>query len=61
MLRKSTWLDTDKMKEVFGIKVKYEGRWLDAGDDNGVLFFDTEEERDIKLNELKEKGFPATA
>jgi len=61
MFRKSTWFDTKKVKEVFGIKVKHDGKWLDAGDDKGVLFFDTEQERDIKLNELKAKGFPANA
>ena len=61
MFRKSTWFDTKKLKEVYGIKVKHEGQWMDAGDGNGVLFFETQEERDIELDKLKAKGIPATA
>ena len=61
MFRKSTWFNKEKMKEVYGIKIKHEGKWMDAGDNNGILFFDTEQERDIKLSDLKAKGFPATA
>ena len=58
LLRPSRWFDKNKMQEVFGIKVKIDGNWVDAGDDNGILFFENEADRDIKIEELKEAGFP---
>lgn len=61
IFRPSTWFDTDKKKEVFGIKVQLDGKWLDAGDDNGPLFFDTEKERDTAMVNLEKKGIPASA
>lgn len=50
--RKSTWFDTKRQCEVFGIKAKVDGRWCDAGDNGGVLFFDKAVDRDEKLREL---------
>jgi len=55
-IKPSTWFNTKQMKEVFGIKVKFEGEWMNAGDNNGPLFFDTKEERDAKIEELKKQG-----
>ena len=43
LIKGSTWFDKDKEEEVFGIKVKMDGKWYDAGDDSGLLFFDTKE------------------
>jgi|TARA_R110002096_G_scaffold262406_6_gene455912 hypothetical protein len=49
----STWFNKNKEKEVFGIKIKIDGKWFDAGDNDGVLFFDTKTERNKKIDELK--------
>lgn len=56
-IRKISFFDTEKMKEVFGIQIKYDGRWVYAGDDNGPYQFDTEVIRNEKLKELKDKGY----
>ena len=50
--RESTWFDMEKQKEVFGIKAKVDGKWINTCDNNGPLFFDTPGARDAKLKEL---------
>ena len=61
LIKGSTWFDKDKEEEVFGIKVKMDGKWYDAGDDSGLLFFDTKEDRNKAMTLLKEKGIPTPA
>lgn len=59
IFRKTTWFNTVTEKEVYGIKVRVEGKWYDAGDGDGPLLFDNEVARDGKLADLKAKGLPA--
>ena len=58
--RPTQWFDTEKMKPVYGIKVKHEDEWMDAAEDGlKPLFFNTEEERDAKRKELSKLTIPA--
>jgi len=52
-VKPTSWFDTKKRKEVYGFKVKFEDRWLNAADDDGALFYDTEEDRDSAVNDYK--------
>jgi hypothetical protein len=49
----NNWLDTKAHKIYFGIDVKMNGTWHHASADNQPLFFDTAEERDLKIVELR--------
>ena len=53
----STWFDTDKDCEKYGIKVRVEvkgkKKWMDAGDNDGRFFFDNKLEAKKKIVELK--------
>ena len=56
-LRKSSKLLLDRKRKIakpqYTIDVFYDGEWMPAGDENGVLCFDTEEERNAKLQALQ--------
>jgi hypothetical protein len=49
----SSWVDIKKLKEVFGIKVKYQGKWINAADNGGAVFFDSKEKAQQKIKEMK--------
>jgi hypothetical protein len=50
------WLNLD-LKEVWGLKFWHEEdkKWVNVGDDDGFLFFDTEEEAKENIKEVKQK------
>ena len=65
-VKPSSWFDTIKKCEVFGIQVKHGEAWMPAGeawmhagDDNGVLLFNSKAERDEKIVELRRNGIGA--
>lgn len=61
--RKHSWLNIQIMKEKFGIQSKatgYEARWLHCTDGGMPLIYDTAEERDAKLKELRTEQRKAT-
>lgn len=47
------WLGTETMTIQYGIDALYEGVWHHCCEDGKPLFFDTAEERDKKLEELR--------
>jgi len=49
------WFNTKTMKPVYGIKVKHEGKWLNAAENGKPLLFDSEEERDRKRKEIRNR------
>ena len=53
--KKSQWFDVEALKVYYGIKAKVGGQWVDAGDNNGIMFFADIDERNAKLKELKAK------
>lgn len=57
-VRPTTWFNTDEQREKFGIEVHHHGKWYHAALDGEALMFDTEEERNTKMEELKEKELP---
>ncbi|MFZ4857937.1 MAG: hypothetical protein ACOYL3_16225 [Desulfuromonadaceae bacterium] len=52
----NNWLDTKAHKVFYGIDVKMNGTWHHASADNQPLFFDTAEERDSKIVELRKEA-----
>ena len=59
--RGTEWFDTKRMQPVYGIKVKHNGEWVNAAEDDGLLLFDTEEERDAKRRELAKQTIPSAS
>ena len=51
--RIADWFDTDTMTEVFGIKVKVEGKWHNLAEDGQAAFFPTKKEAQARIDELK--------
>jgi hypothetical protein len=49
----SNWVDTKELKEVFGIKVKYQGKWMNAAENGEAMFFDSKEKAQQKIKEMK--------
>jgi hypothetical protein len=49
----SRWFDTDLLVEVFGIKVKYQGRWMNAAEGERAMFFESKEKAKQKIKEMK--------
>lgn len=57
--RKHDWLDTKTNTPKYGIQAKavdWEVRWLHCAEDGKPLLYDTPEERDAKLKELRRRG-----
>lgn len=50
----STWFDIELEKEMFGVKVLHNGKWIHAGNDDGIMLYDTEADRDVALINLRE-------
>lgn len=50
--------DANAKNLCYGIKVFHQGRWILAGDHNGLFKFKTAEERDAKIAELEGKEIP---
>ena len=58
--RRVDFYDVKAMRPKYGIKVKaHDGRWINAGDENGLFLFDTEAERDAKRKELSKMPLPS--
>jgi len=54
VFRPSTWYNMEKNCPVFGIQAKIEPKkWLNCCNGKNVFIFDTEEERDNKIKELR--------
>jgi hypothetical protein len=56
--RNCNWFNTETKKQQFGIDVFHNGKWMHCSDNNGLLLFDSEEERDEKRKELRSKEIP---
>ncbi len=56
--RATEWFDTELEQVFYGIKVFFNGQWLNAGDENGLFLFNNEADRDEKRKELREKQVP---
>lgn len=53
--RRHTWFDTKAFKPVYGIQARAtDGRWRHCCEGSSPLLFDTESERDAKLEALRE-------
>lgn len=54
--RKSNWFDTEKLVEKYGIQAKHPmtGQWYYFCEDGKPLLYDTIEERNTKIKELRE-------
>lgn len=52
------YLNIKTLKQSYGIKVKHNGKWVYAGDNDGLYLFDTEEERGAKREELSRQQVP---
>lgn len=46
-------VDTAKLKEVYAIKVFFNGKWCFAGENGKPFLFDTAAERDAKRAEIR--------
>ena len=56
--RPSNFFDTKTAAMRYGIKVFHRGRWINAGDDDGLFLFKTEAEREAKRAELRKQQLP---
>ena len=56
-VKTATWFDREAMKEVWGLKMWHEEdkKWVNVGDDDGICFFDTEEEAKENIKEVKQR------
>jgi hypothetical protein len=52
-LKPTRWFDSELDAEVYGIKVKHRGRWINLGERGEVIFFDTRKERDALIKKLR--------
>lgn len=52
------WYDSKLNTLVYGIKVFFKKKWVNAGDDSGLYLFDNEAERDLKRKQLSLRKIP---
>lgn len=50
--KRTTWFDMVNNKEMYGIKVLHNGKWIDAGGGTGLFLFSSKSEREEKIEEL---------
>ncbi len=53
--KKNNWFDSKELKVFYGIDAKVDNEWHHAAEDGKPLLFDTSEERDEKLKELRKE------
>jgi hypothetical protein len=53
--KRTAWFDMLNNKEMYGIKVLHNGKWIDAGDDTGLFLFSSKSEREEKIEELSKE------
>tara|TARA_R110000772_G_scaffold43692_3_gene100691 strand:+ start:3221 stop:3409 length:189 start_codon:yes stop_codon:yes gene_type:complete len=53
--KRTAWFDMLNNKEMYGIKVLHNGKWIDAGDDTGLFLFSSMSEREEKIEELSKE------
>lgn len=58
LTRMTEWYDVKEEKQKFGIKIKHNGKWIHAGDDDGLFIFDDESECYKKRKELAKIRVP---
>jgi len=46
--REHNWYDMQNHRPMFGIQVRWNGKWLNASENGKALLFNTQEERDAK-------------
>jgi hypothetical protein len=49
----STWFDKEKMKEVFGIKMRKDGKWYNVAENGKALFFSSKKKALAKIEKLR--------
>ena len=54
----TTWYSASRRTQMYGIKVRFMGRWINAGDNSGLFIFDNEADRDVKRKELRSRKIP---
>lgn len=47
------WFDFSTKKEIYGIRIFHNGKWIEATERNGPMFFDNESARNARMSELK--------
>lgn len=59
--RPADFFDVNERRPRYGIKIKDKtGRWILAGDDDGIFLFDTKSERDSRREELRKAQLPGS-
>jgi len=48
----ATWFNKETFKEVFGIKVRKDGKWYNAALDGEAIFCETKAQAKVKIAEL---------
>lgn len=54
-IRPNDWINVNTLTEIFSLQIKHNGKWCHVHSNGEPLFFDTAQERDEKIAELKAK------
>lgn len=49
--RVSNWLNTEEMREVFGVQKKHDGKWVNCIMSGGIICFDTVAEAEAAIKD----------